>query len=164
MESLLRPATEHDLPRIVEIYNSTIPLRTVTADLEPVTVDERMAWLTGRDGARHPVMVFQEDDEVAGWWALQPFNERAAYDCTAEISIYIDQRFRGRGLGTRAITSAVEHAKQVGIDRILGKVFTHNEASKKMMTVNGFTVWGTLEGVTILDGVRRDVLIYGIAI
>jgi len=39
-----RAATEADLPAIVEIYNSTIPGRMVTADLEPVTVESRRAW------------------------------------------------------------------------------------------------------------------------
>ena len=97
MEPTLRRATDADLPRIVEIYNSTIPSRLVTADLEPATVEDRTDWLNQRDKERHPVMVFDDSGEVRGWWSLQPFNERAAYDCTAEISVYLDEQVRGRG-------------------------------------------------------------------
>lgn len=39
-----RTATRSDLPQIVEIYNSTIPSRMVTADAEPVSVESRMHW------------------------------------------------------------------------------------------------------------------------
>lgn len=37
-----RDATEHDLPAIVEIYNAAVATRMATAQLEPVTVEERL--------------------------------------------------------------------------------------------------------------------------
>lgn len=37
-------ACKEDLPDIVDIYNSTIAGRMVTADLEPVTVESRIPW------------------------------------------------------------------------------------------------------------------------
>ena len=39
-----RMATEDDLKEIVDIYNSTIASREVTADTEPVTVEDRRQW------------------------------------------------------------------------------------------------------------------------
>lgn len=36
-----RNATQNDLAAIVEIYNSTVPTRMVTADTEPVSVEDR---------------------------------------------------------------------------------------------------------------------------
>jgi len=38
---IIRTALESDLPAIVEIYNSTVPSRMVTADTEPVSVESR---------------------------------------------------------------------------------------------------------------------------
>jgi L-amino acid N-acyltransferase YncA len=160
----LRSATKADLPRIVEIYNRTIPSHMVTADLEPVSVESRTSWLEARDAQRHPVMVFEEGGNVMGWFALQPFHDRAAYDCTAEISIYVDENFRGEGLGSRAVRAAVEHARNAQIDRLVALVFAHNEPSQRLMNANGFTVWGRLPGVAVLDGIRRDVVIFGLAI
>ena len=43
-EIQIRHAERDDLPRIVEIYNATIPSREVTADTEPVSVESRIAW------------------------------------------------------------------------------------------------------------------------
>ena len=51
----IRDATEADLPRIVETYNSAVPLRNVTADTEPVTVDSRKAWFRAHDPGRKPL-------------------------------------------------------------------------------------------------------------
>lgn len=44
MELQYRKATLEDLPKIVEIYNQIIPSRLATADLTPITVDERKEW------------------------------------------------------------------------------------------------------------------------
>ncbi|WP_392388724.1 GNAT family N-acetyltransferase, partial [Bacillus licheniformis] len=40
----LRIANREDLPAVVDIYNSTIASRMVTADTEPVTPEERLNW------------------------------------------------------------------------------------------------------------------------
>ena len=42
-EIQIRHAERDDLPRIVEIYNATIPSREVTADTEPISVENRIA-------------------------------------------------------------------------------------------------------------------------
>jgi L-amino acid N-acyltransferase YncA len=45
---IIRHATESDLPAIVAIYNAAVPSRMATADLEPVSVESRLAWFQGR--------------------------------------------------------------------------------------------------------------------
>jgi L-amino acid N-acyltransferase YncA len=40
----IRDAVPADLPGIVEIYNSTVPSRMVTADPEPISVESRREW------------------------------------------------------------------------------------------------------------------------
>jgi L-amino acid N-acyltransferase YncA len=49
MSLACRDATLDDLPAIVAIYNSTVPSRQVTADLEPVSVESRLPWFQARD-------------------------------------------------------------------------------------------------------------------
>ena len=41
---MIRTALLQDLPEIVAIYNTSIPGRKVTADLEPVSVENRLSW------------------------------------------------------------------------------------------------------------------------
>ncbi len=57
------------------------------------------AWLTGRDRARHPVLVADDDGVVAGWAALSPWSTRGAYARTAEASVYVDEGHRREGIG-----------------------------------------------------------------
>ena len=43
-----RDARAADLPRIVEIYNASIPARLATGDLEPVSIESRKAWFAAQ--------------------------------------------------------------------------------------------------------------------
>ncbi|MGH7936927.1 MAG: GNAT family N-acetyltransferase, partial [Chthoniobacterales bacterium] len=57
----LRDATEADLPAIVGIYNATIPTRMVTAQIEPVTVADRLPWFHEHSPEQHPIWVAERD-------------------------------------------------------------------------------------------------------
>jgi L-amino acid N-acyltransferase YncA len=76
---VIRHARPSDLERVVAIYNQTIPGRLATADLEPVTVEQRRAWFHDRDPARRPLWVAERDGDVAGWLSVNEFYGRAAY-------------------------------------------------------------------------------------
>jgi L-amino acid N-acyltransferase YncA len=49
MSLAYRDATLDDLAAIVAIYNSAVPSRQVTADLEPVSVERRLPWFHAHD-------------------------------------------------------------------------------------------------------------------
>ncbi len=70
MELGYRKATLEDLPKIVEIYNQIIPSRLATADLTPITVNERKEWFETFD-ENHPIWVIEHQNEVLGWVALE---------------------------------------------------------------------------------------------
>jgi len=57
VEVRVRDATLEDLSAIIEIYNSTIPSRIVSADTEPVSVEQRLPWFHEHDPARRPIRV-----------------------------------------------------------------------------------------------------------
>ena len=94
-----RDAREADLPAIVDIYNSTIPGRMVTADLAPVTVESRRAWFREHEPNRRPLWVAEDKGRVVAWLSFSSFYGRPAYDATAEISLYVAESHRGRGVG-----------------------------------------------------------------
>ncbi len=156
-----RLATRADLPAIVEIYNATIPSRQATADLEPVSVSSRAQWFAQHDPGFRPLWVAQDTGRVAGWLSFSTFYGRPAYDKTAELSVYVGESFRNRGLGSYFLHQAVAHAPAIGVDRLIGFVFRHNRASLDLFVKIGFARWGELPGVTLLDGIERDVIILG---
>lgn len=159
-----RGATLADLPRIVAIYNATIPSRMVTADLEPVTVESRMPWFEQHNAGSRPLWVVESEAEVVAWLSFSSFYGRAAYDKTAELSVYVDERARRQGLGSSLLREALDHAPSIGVDRLLGFIFGHNEPSLRLFQRFGFERWACLPGVARLDGVERDLVIVGRAI
>ena len=156
-----RDATLDDLPAIVAIYNSTVPSRLVTADLEPVSVESRLAWFHAHGPEKRPLWVVEDGDRIIAWLSFSDFYGRPAYLRTAEVSIYLDEAARGKGLGKQLLAEALSAAPGLGIHTVLGFIFGHNEASLRLFRSFGFGEWGALPRVAVLDGIERDLLILG---
>jgi phosphinothricin acetyltransferase len=156
-----RDATIEDLPRIVEIYNSTVAGRMVTADTEPVSVESRSAWFREHDPSFRPLWMMREEDNDIGWISFQSFYGRPAYNATAEISIYLDQTYRGKGYGLFGLEYAIGVCPELGIQTLLGYIFAHNDPSIRLFKKTGFETWGYFPGIANLDGIERDLVIVG---
>ena len=161
MSLTYRDATLDDLPAIVAIYNSTVPSRCVTADLEPVTVESRLGWFHAHGPKARPLWVVEEGGEVIAWLSFSDFYGRPAYSRTTEVSIYLDEKARDKGLGRKLLQAALDKAPALEVDTVLGFIFGHNEASLRLFRGFGFEVWGSLPRVAVLDGVERDLVILG---
>ena len=158
----VRDAVEADLPAIVAIYNSTIPGRGVTADLEPVSIASRTAWFAEHHRETRPLWVNEEGGVVTGWLSFSNFYGRPAYHATAELSIYLAESARGRGLGANLLQRAIIHAPTLGLSTLLGFIFGHNTTSLNLFARHGFHQWGMLPGVAELDDIERDLVIVGL--
>ena len=158
----IRDANQDDLARIVEIYNSTIASRMVTADTEIVDIESRLDWFYQHTPDSRPLWVVEEADTIIAWLSFQDFYGRAAYQATAEISIYIDQDYRKKKIGVWLLDYAIKQAPRLGIETLLGFIFAHNEPSIRLFKKFGFKEWAHLPEVAELDGVKRDLLILGL--
>lgn len=158
-----RDATIHDLPMIIEIYNSTIPGRMVTADTEPVSLESRMKWYEEHSPDKRPLWVVQDDHQstVIGWVSFQSFYGRPAYNATAEISIYLHEAARGKGYGGKILQHAISKSYAFGIKTLLGFIFSHNQPSLRLFRKSGFEDWAMLPNVAVLDGIERSLIIVG---
>ena len=157
-----RDATNSDLERIVEIYNTTISSRMVTADTENVTVESRQKWFDEHNPSKRPLWVIEDSSKnIIGWVSFQSFYGRPAYDSTVEISIYLDPNQRGKGLGKEILQYCIYKAPGFGIKTLLGFIFSHNEPSLKLFRHFGFEDWATLPNIAVLDGQERGLKILG---
>jgi phosphinothricin acetyltransferase len=138
-----------------------VPSRLVTADLEPVTVESRLAWFHAHGPQARPLWVVEENGTVVAWLSFSDFYGRPAYLRSAEVSIYLAESVRGKGLGKQLLQAALERAPALGIDTVLGFIFGHNEPSLRLFRGFEFQTWGTLPRVAVLDGVERDLVILG---
>ncbi|MPZ48747.1 MAG: GNAT family N-acetyltransferase [Dehalococcoidia bacterium] len=157
----LRDATEADLPAIVAIYNTTIPSRMVTADPDPVSVESKLSWFRAHTPDRRPLWILDEDGTIAAWLSFNDFYGRPAYHPTAEISVYVAEAYRRRGLGRQLLDEAIRRAPDLRLKTLLAIVFAHNEPSLRLLEGAGFQRWGFLPAVAEMDGIEYDDVILG---
>ncbi|NQX65505.1 N-acetyltransferase family protein [Paenibacillus alba] len=157
----IRNAQLEDLADIVRIYNTTVAGRMVTADTEPVATASREAWFHEHSPDFRPLWVMEDGDHICAWLSFQSFYGRPAYNATAEVSIYVDEAYRGRGIGRYLIEKAIEASPELGIKSLLGFIFGHNEPSLQLFRKFGFENWAHLPGIAELDGIERDLIIVG---
>lgn len=144
----IRRATDDDAAAIAAIYNEAIE-EHATAHLDPVSVDERRAWLARRDPERYPVLVaVGEDDAVWGWVALGAYRPgRGAVREAAEISYYVRRTRRRRGVADALVPAAIETAAAIGHRVLFAILLDDNRASVALLERHGFARWGRLPGV-----------------
>lgn len=160
-EFLVRDAIESDLTAIVAIYNATIPGRMVTADTEPVTVESRLPWFRAHNPRTRPLWVALDGPRICAWLSLNSFYGRPAYNPTAEVSIYVDEAYRRRGLGRGLLERIISCAPAHDVRTLLGFIWAHNEPSLQLFSAHEFKPWGHLPRVAVLDGIERDLIIVG---
>jgi len=153
----IRPAIEADSEALAEIYNQGIEDRIATFEADRRTVDERRHWLAQHD-RRHPVLVAEEAGEVVGWASLSSYSQRQCYSGVGEFSVYVRRDLRAKGLGTKLVRSIIEEADGLGYWKIMSRIFTFNEASRRLCSKMGFREVGILEKHGKLDGEWIDVV------
>lgn len=156
-----RIALLQDLPEIVAIYNSTIASRQVTADTEPVSVDSRLPWFYEHTPDTRPLWVVEGETGIIGWLSFSNFYGRPAYSGTAELSVYLHENARGKGLGRYLLNQAIAHAPQIKVHTLLGFIFGHNTPSMNLFASFNFEIWANMPRVATLDGIERDLIIFG---
>ncbi|CAG8999000.1 MAG: Putative phosphinothricin acetyltransferase YwnH [Candidatus Celerinatantimonas neptuna] len=157
----MRTANETDLDAIVAIYNATIASRQSTADTNEVSVESRRAWFHEHDPNKRLLLVYEENGQIIAWVSFQSFYGRPAYDHTCELSIYLSPECRGKGLGKKLLSEALDLTQSLQIKTVLGFIFSHNTPSIRLFKALGFEIWSELPNVTEMDGKEYSVAILG---
>ncbi len=142
----IRAAQRSDAEAMREIYNEAVRTTTATFDTEPRSLDEQVDWLDHHD-ATHAVLVAELDGTVVGWASLSPWSDRGAYDRTAEISVYVGSRWRGRGVGRALIRGILTAAQECHLHTILARVVVGNPVSRSLHVTAGFKPVGVMHEV-----------------
>lgn len=131
------PATTAHAEKIARIYNHYVLNSTATFDTEPGSVEQRIAWLDER-GPRHPVFVAVVDGEVVGWGALSAYRDRPAWRHTAEVAVYLDPAFTGRGIGPLVLHRLIDAAREAELHVLMSQIVADNHASLALAQRAGF--------------------------
>ncbi|MFW6200950.1 MAG: N-acetyltransferase family protein [Gemmatimonadota bacterium] len=150
----ISPMRPGDWDAVREIYAQGIATGDATFETE---VPDRAAWDEGHLGSCR--LVARLDGAVAGWAALSPVSDRCAYEGVAEVSVYVGEQHRGRGVGSALLGALVEASERAGIWTLQAGMFPENEASVALHERHGFRRVGVRERFGRLNGRWRDVLL-----
>ena len=136
---LIRPATEHDLPAILAIYNDAIENSTAVFSYVPHTLEMRREWWDAKRKDGFPVLVAGVNGEVAGFATYGRFRAWPAYKYTVEHSVYTAPPFRRQGIARRLMLALLERARAHEYHAVIGGVVAENAASVSLHQSLGFT-------------------------
>ena len=103
--------------------------------------------------------VARADDAILGWAALSPVSSRCVYAGVAEVSVYVAERARGRGVGRALLQALIAGSEQNGLWTLQAGIFPENAASVALHQRSGFRILGRRERPGALNGHWRDVLL-----
>jgi len=155
-EIRVRDATAGDAGGICAIYNEAIAERGSTFETAPRSAADFHPRL---GDARFPMLVGVAEERVLGWAGLASYSSRECYAGIAEASVYVDPGARGRGIGTALTKALATTAEGRGFHKLIGKLFTDNLASIRLVGRCGFDSVGLHRRHGRLDGDWRDVLV-----
>jgi L-amino acid N-acyltransferase YncA len=150
----VRGLRSDDWPEVARIFEQGIATGNATFETE---VPPWTAWDAAHLTAHR--FVAEDDGRVVGWIALSPVSTRPCYFGVAEISVYVDEDARGRGVGSELLAAAVESAERAGLWTLQTSVFPENEASLALLRRYGFRTVGTRERIGRLHGIWRDTVL-----
>src|SRR5688500_7923084 len=102
----IQSLTAENYPSVKKIYEQGIATGNATFQ---TTAPEWIEW--DQSHLAHSRIVAIEDHQVVGWAALTPVSGRCVYAGVAEISVYIDERYRGRGIGKNLLQHLISESE-----------------------------------------------------
>ena len=154
---VLRGYTTQDAAALVLPANDrTVMAYMHDAEQHDYTLAESEAWVRFVMAEQPELhLLLSAGPEVVGGVSLA--RQRDIYAHSAEISYWITPSWWGRGLATRAVAAATEHAFwKLGLERLYGRVFLDNPASIRVLEHNGFLHEGLLRAAVRKQGRLHD--------
>jgi L-amino acid N-acyltransferase len=128
---------------IQAIFNEAICNSTALYEIEPRSLETVQAWMQAKADGNYPLFGIESDDgSLIGFATCGPFRSYAGYRFTVEHSVYVDQAFRGQGLGRRLLEELIRRATERRYHMMIGVIDRDNAASISMHEKLGFTLCG----------------------
>lgn len=108
---------------------------------------------------RRARLVARVGDGIIGWAALSPVSNRCVYGGVAEVSVYVGEGGRGRGVGRALLCALIEASERNEIWTLQAGIFPENAASVGLHLRCGFREVGRRERIGKLNGAWRDILL-----
>jgi L-amino acid N-acyltransferase len=134
----VRSAAEDDLTDILRVYNQAIEKTTAVFEYRPHTLEMRREWFKAKQAASLPVLVAVESGAVVGFASYGPFRAWPAYKYSVELSVYVDESARGRGIGSALVRGILATARERDLHVVMAGITSDNAVSLRLHEKLGF--------------------------
>lgn len=153
-EIVIRALLPRDWPQVAAIYRQGIATGNATFETEPPSWED-----FHRRHLPFARLVALKASEVVGWAALSPVSMRRVYAGVAEVSVYVDQPARGRGLGKMLLQALIDASEKNGLWTLQAGIFPENVPSIALHRRCDFREVGRRHRIGMLNGVWRDTVL-----
>lgn len=152
----IREMKTDDWSQVAKIYAEGISTGFATFE---TTVPDYTSWDDAH--VKECRLIAESENKLLGWAALSPVSSRCVYGGVAEVSVYIAQNARGKGVGKALLTKLVEESENAGYWTLQSGIFPENEASIELHKKVGFRFLGKREKVGKTNqGIWKDNLLF----
>jgi L-amino acid N-acyltransferase YncA len=152
--SAIKPMGREHWPEVLRIYLEGIATGNATFETEAPSWEK---W----DGSHLPNcrLIAQEESKILGWAALSPVSPRRVYSGVAEVSVYVAEAARGKGIGKSLLSALIESSEHCGVWMLQAGIFPENTASITVHKSLGFRAVGRRERIGKMGSTWRDVVL-----
>jgi L-amino acid N-acyltransferase YncA len=156
----IRQVQEDDASALCEIFNEAVQDRMDTFDSESRSVDDQRSQIEAtQHDPKHPILVAELRNWVAGWAALAPYDNRIALDDIGEVYVYVRRAFRSYGVGRQLMRAIQESAGRLGYRKLVGRVLAQNHDGLVLCRATGWREVGRHTAHVRMNDRLNDVML-----
>lgn len=104
-------------------------------------------------------LIAVDNEIILGWAALTAVSGRCVYAGVAEVSIYVSEQARGKGIGKKLLQALIKESEQNNFWTLQAGIFPENKASIKIHEDAGFNIIGTRKKIGKMNNIWRDTIL-----
>lgn len=153
---MIRVATVDDAEGMLEIYTPVVLATAISFEYEPPSLGAMRQRI--RDTLEtHPWLVYEQQGRIGGYAYASQHHGRAAYQWSADVSVYIHSEARRGGLGRALYLSLLALLREQGFFNAYAGITLPNPASVGLHEAVGFRPLGIYQEVGFKLGAWYDV-------
>ncbi|URZ09192.1 GNAT family N-acetyltransferase [Clostridium felsineum] len=155
MDYNIREMKAEDWEAVAKIYSEGIDTGKATFQSELPNFEE---WDKGH--MKNCRIVACDGENILGWAALSPTSSRCVYKGVAEVSIYIGEAYRGKGVGKNILNTLVKLSEENGLWTLQSGIIKENTSSIALHRRCGFRDIGIREKIAKMpNGTWHDTVL-----